>query len=133
MLYQLSYGTDIMVKRKNLVLMSFARFVYAICITSLDTTYYINPLCSAKLLKLTPHLRPLLSIPVSSVSLRALVQKVGIGCLLGYTHGGGEGPLGPENTIFSRFLPLNYAICIFEICFFLAFCYVGGLRKPAGS
>ena len=35
--------------------------------------------------------------------------------------GGGRGarpPLGLEkNTIFSGFLPLNYVICIFEVCF----------------
>ena len=39
-------------------------------------------------------------------------------------HPGGEGPappLGPENTIFSGFLPLNYVICIFEVCFFKLF------------
>ena len=50
------------------------------------------------------------------------------------TPKGGEEP-GPhwdlKNIIFSRLLPLNYAICIFEVSFF-AFCYVGGLRKPAG-
>ena len=38
--------------------------------------------------------------------------------------GGGGGERGPaplwdlKNTIFSWFLPLNYVICIFEICFF---------------
>ena len=35
---------------------------------------------------------------------------------------GGPGPpLGPENTIFSGFLPLNYVIYIFEVCFFMLF------------
>ena len=39
----------------------------------------------------------------------------------GRTQGEGPGaappPLGPENTIFSGFLPLNYVIYIFEVCF----------------
>ena len=38
----------------------------------------------------------------------------------GCTHGipRGPAPWDLNNTIFSRFLPLNYAICIFEACFF---------------
>ena len=48
---------------------------------------------------------------------------------------GARGPAIPpwylKNTIFSGFLPLNYVICIFEVCF-LAFCYMGGMRKPEG-
>ena len=42
----------------------------------------------------------------------------------GPTGGGAKGPaspLGPKNTIFSGFLPLNYVICIFEICFLKLF------------
>ena len=40
----------------------------------------------------------------------------------GRTHwgGGGEGPAPPsdlKNTIYSGFHPLNYVICIFEVCF----------------
>ena len=38
----------------------------------------------------------------------------------GRTHGGGGARLPPwdlKNTIFSGFLPLNYVICIFEVCF----------------
>ena len=45
----------------------------------------------------------------------------GISRRQGRTHGGGEAPLGPENTIFSGFLPLNFAICIFEVCFLKVF------------
>ena len=36
----------------------------------------------------------------------------------------GEGPGPPwylKNTIFSGFLPLNYVICIFEVCFLRIF------------
>ena len=37
----------------------------------------------------------------------------------GRTHGGGgDPPWDLKNTIFSGFLPLNYVICIFKICFF---------------
>ena len=46
---------------------------------------------------------------------------------------GGEGPPPPwdlKNTIFSGFLPLNYVICIFEVCLKKK-CYVAGLRKSA--
>ena len=38
----------------------------------------------------------------------------------GRTHGGGARPpleLGLKNAIFSGFLPLNYVICIFQVCF----------------
>ena len=57
------------------------------------------------------------------------------------TGGGGQGPGPPwelKNTIFSGFLPLNYVICIFEVCFFSfllcgrteeACSMVNGLRK----
>ena len=48
----------------------------------------------------------------------------------GRTHGGGEGrgtrpPWDLKNTIFSGFLPLNYAICISVVCFFLTFLLCG--------
>ena len=43
----------------------------------------------------------------------------------GAPTGGGirraRSPLGHENTIFSRFLSLNYANCIFEVCFLKSF------------
>ena len=48
----------------------------------------------------------------------------------GASTGGGP-PWDLKNTTFSGFLPLNYAICIFEVRF-LSFCYVGGLRKLVG-
>ena len=51
-----------------------------------------------------------------------------------HSRGGSGGPGPPcdlKNTIFSGFVPLNYVIYIFEVCFFMLFCYVGGLRKPA--
>ena len=35
----------------------------------------------------------------------------------GMARGAAPPPLGPENTIFSGFLPLNYVIYIFEVCF----------------
>ena len=64
-----------------------------------------------------------------------------VGCTLdphgsrqGRTHGGGgdEGPGPPwdlKNTIFSGFLPLNYVICIFEVCFFLSFLLRGRIEE----
>ena len=86
----------------------------------------------------TPHHTlpgPRLLLPDASAAQR---QSPG-GWLYGrtYTQGRtqGEGPPPPpwnlKNTIFSGFLPLNYVIYIFEVCFFMLFCYVGGLRKPA--
>ena len=48
----------------------------------------------------------------------------------GRARGARASPWDLKNTIFSGFLPLNYVIYIFEV-FFYAFCYVGGLRKPA--
>ena len=38
------------------------------------------------------------------------------------TGGEGPAPLGPEKIMFSGFLPVNYAICIFEVCFKLLLC-----------
>ena len=58
-----------------------------------------------------------------------LPDSVGRGALTG-GPGGPAPPWDLKNTIFSGFLPLNYVSYIFEVCFY-AFCYVGGLRKPA--
>ena len=50
----------------------------------------------------------------------------------GGTHGGPRGPypLGPEKTIFSGFLALNYVISIFEV-FFLKFFFLCGRTEEA--
>ena len=66
-----------------------------------------------------------------------MAKDLGLSCDVrhqGSTQGEGPGALPPwdlKNTIFSGFLPLNYVIYIFESLFCYAFCYVGGLRKPA--
>ena len=53
----------------------------------------------------------------------------------GRTHGEGEGPGPPwdlKNTIFSGFLPLNYVICIFEVCF-LCFLLCGRTEEACST
>ena len=50
----------------------------------------------------------------------------------GRTHGGrGRPPLELKNAIFSGFLPLNYVICIFQVCFLS--CLLHGRTEEACS
>ena len=120
MLYQLSYGTDIMVKRKNSVLMSFVRFVYAICTYYITRYYLLHQSAMLSKIAQAHSASPTSTFDPRLVCITAGISSEGRYRLFAGLHprGGGEGPLGPENTIFSRFLPLNYAICIFEMFFF---------------